>query len=306
MKDGMLEFSDWPMFDRLMEDKALCREVIEIILDEPISDIEYIITEDDVRPTLTNHGVRFDAFVKTKGEIYDIEMQTTKRGALGRRMRYYQSALDARTLHKGENYKKLPPCYIIFICMHDPFGEGLPTYTLDIECREKSGTQVGHGFVWKALSAPAWDKLPEGRLRNLLHYVWTGDAGSDSFTGRLAVAVDNANEDEEWVMEKRALLTLEEDLEIQKQIAVEEGRELGREIGLAEGRAEGREEGLAEGREEGLAEGRAEGLSEGIDKGEARLGALIEKLMSAGRMEDVSLAAKDAAVRRALFAEFDL
>ena len=55
---------------------------------EPIADIEYIVTEDDVRPTLTNHGVRLDAFVKTKNEIYDIEMQTTKREDLGRRMRY--------------------------------------------------------------------------------------------------------------------------------------------------------------------------------------------------------------------------
>ena len=91
-------------------------------------------------------------------------------------------------------------------------------------------------------------------------------------------------------MEKRALLTFEEDLEIQKQIAIEESQELGREIGLAEGRAEGR----------------AEGLSEGIDRGEARLGALVEKLIGAGRMEDVSLAAKDADARRILFAEFDL
>ena len=32
MKDGMLEFSDWPMFDLLMTDKELCREVIEICL----------------------------------------------------------------------------------------------------------------------------------------------------------------------------------------------------------------------------------------------------------------------------------
>lgn len=152
MKNGMLEFSDWPMFDRLMADEELCREVIEIILGEPVSEIEYIVTEDDVRPTLTNHGVRFDAFVKTKGEIYDIEMQTTKRSALGRRMRFYQGALDSRTLHKGEGYEKLPLCIIVFICMHDPFGEGFPVYTLDVRCAEKPTVRVGHGFLWKALS----------------------------------------------------------------------------------------------------------------------------------------------------------
>ena len=151
---------------------------------EPIADIEYIVTEDDVRPTLTNHGVRLDAFVKTKNEIYDIEMQTTKREDLGRRMRYYQGALDTLTLRKGEGYEELPPCIIIFICMHDPFDEGLPVYTLDVNCLEK--TQCAHRS-WLSLEKPypplLGAKLPEGRLRNLLHYVWTGEAGERSAYG---------------------------------------------------------------------------------------------------------------------------
>ena len=260
MKDGMLEFSDWPMFDLLMTDKELCREVIEIILDESIADIEYIVTEDDVRPTLTNHGVRLDAFVKTKNEIYDIEMQPTKREDLGRRMRYYQGALDTLTLRKGEGYEELPPCIIIFICMHDPFDEGLPVYTLDVNCLEKPSARIGHGFLWKALSAPAWDKLPEGRLQNLLHYVWTGEAGEDPLMGQLAVAVKKANKNENWRKEKMALLTFEEDMEIQRRIAEKKGQErgqiIGLQMGLEQGLAEGLEQGLAEGREQGLAEGR--------------------------------------------------
>ena len=163
MKDGMLEFSDWPMFDLLMTDKELCREVIEIILDESIADIEYIVTEDDVRPTLTNHGVRLDAFVKTKNEIYDIEMQTTKREDLGRRMRYYQGALDTLTLRKGEGYEELPPCIIIFICMHDPFDEGLPVYTLDVNCLEKPSARIGHGFLESPIRS-CLGQAPRGAL----------------------------------------------------------------------------------------------------------------------------------------------
>lgn len=236
MKDGMLEFSDWPMFDLLMTDKELCREVIEIILDESIADIEYIVTEDDVRPTLTNHGVRLDAFVKTKNEIYDIEMQTTKREDLGRRMRYYQGALDTLTLRKGEGYEELPPCIIIFICMHDPFDEGLPVYTLDVNCLEKPSARIGHGFLWKALSAPAWDKLPEGRLQNLLHYVWTGEAGEDPLTGQLAVAVKKANKNENWRKEKMALLLGAERLDDARRAAVDESYrdELMREFGISQ------------------------------------------------------------------------
>ncbi len=238
---------------------------------EPIADIEYIVTEDDVRPTLTNHGVRLDAFVKTKNEIYDIEMQTTKREDLGRRMRYYQGALDTLTLRKGEGYEELPPCIIIFICMHDPFDEGLPVYTLDVNCLEKPSARIGHGFLWKALSAPAWGKLPEGRLRNLLHYVWTGEAGEDPLMGQLAVAVKKANKNENWRKEKMALLTFEEDMEIQRRIAEKKGQErgqiIGLQMGLEQGLAEGLEQGLAEGREHGLAEGREHGLAEGREQG---------------------------------------
>lgn len=267
---------------------------------ESIADIEYIVTEDDVRPTLTNHGVRLDAFVKTKNEIYDIEMQTTKREDLGRRMRYYQGALDTLTLRKGEGYEELPPCIIIFICMHDPFDEGLPVYTLDVNCLEKPSARIGHGFLWKALSAPAWGKLSEGRLRNLLHYVWTGEAGEDPLMGQLAVAVKKANKNENWRKEKMALLTFEEDMEIQRRIAEKKGQErgqiIGLQMGLEQGLAEGREQGLAEGREQGLAEGRAEAASE--------VASLMALLLGAERLDDARRAAVDESYRDELMREF--
>lgn len=277
---------------------------------EPIADIEYIVTEDDVRPTLTNHGVRLDAFVKTKNEIYDIEMQTTKREDLGRRMRYYQGALDTLTLRKGEGYEELPPCIIIFICMHDPFDEGLPVYTLDVNCLEKPSARIGHGFLWKALSAPAWDKLPEGRLQNLLHYVWTGEAGEDPLMGQLAVAVKKANKNENWRKEKMALLTFEEDMEIQRRIAEKKGQErgqiIGLQMGLEQGLAEGLEQGLAEGREQGLAEGREQGLAEGRAEAASEVASLMALLLGAERLDDARRAAVDESYRDELMREFGI
>ena len=85
MKENELEFSDWPMFDLLMTNEELCRELLEVVLNAPVSNIEYIIAENDIRPTLTNHGVRLDAYVKTENEVCNIEMQTVKRAKLGRR-----------------------------------------------------------------------------------------------------------------------------------------------------------------------------------------------------------------------------
>ena len=40
MKEDELEFSDWPMFDLLMTDEELCRRLLEVVLDAPVSKIE--------------------------------------------------------------------------------------------------------------------------------------------------------------------------------------------------------------------------------------------------------------------------
>lgn len=224
MKENELEFSDWPMFDLLMTNEELCRELLEVVLNAPVSNIEYIIAENDIRPTLTNHGVRLDAYVKTENEVCNIEMQTVRRAKLGRRLRFYQGAMDTLALRRGEHYGNLPPCYIVFICLHDPFNAGLPVYTLNVKCQENTSVKTDHGFTWIVLAAPAWDRLPPGRLRNLLHYISTGEAGDDRFATKLAAAVRAANGDEAWRKEKMALLTFEEDMEIQRRM-LEEDRE---------------------------------------------------------------------------------
>lgn len=345
MKENELEFSDWPMFDLLMTNEELCRELLEVVLDAPVSNIEYIIAENDIRPTLTNHGVRLDAYVKTENEVYNIEMQTVKRTKLGRRLRFYQGAMDTLALRRGEHYGNLPPCYIVFICLHDPFNAGLPVYTLNVKCQENTSVKTDHGFTWIVLAAPAWDRLPPGRLRNLLHYISTGEAGDDRFATKLAAAVRAANGDEAWRKEKMALLTFEEDMEIQRRMLEEdrEDFEIQKRI-LEEDRGdfeiqkrtlEEQQRALEEDLEKqkhALAEQKrvleeqrrmlqedldkqehiaveaaeSEGRTEGLEAGEARLGALITALIESGRSEEVALVATDADARRARFEEFGL
>lgn len=331
MKENELEFSDWPMFDLLMTNEELCRELLEVVLDAPVSNIEYIIAENDIRPTLTNHGVRLDAYVKTENEVCNIEMQTVKRAKLGRRLRFYQGAMDTLALRRGEHYGNLPPCYIVFICLHDPFNAGLPVYTLDVKCQENTSVKTDHGFTWIVLAAPAWDRLPPGRLRNLLHYISTGEAGDDRFATKLAAAVRAANSDEAWRKEKMALLTFEEDMEIQRRIleedredfeikkrmleeqqrALEEDREAQRRTFEEQQRAleEQRrmlQEDLEKQERIAVEAAESEGRTEGLEAGEARLGALIAALIESGRSEEVALVATDADARRARFEEFGL
>lgn len=345
MKENELEFSDWPMFDLLMTNEELCRELLEVVLDAPVSNIEYIIAENDIRPTLTNHGVRLDAYVKTENEVCNIEMQTVKRAKLGRRLRFYQGAMDTLALRRGEHYGNLPPCYIVFICLHDPFNAGLPVYTLNVKCQENTSVETDHGFTWVVLAAPAWDRLPPGRLRNLLHYIATGEAGDDRFATKLAAAVRAANGDEAWRKEKMALLTFEEDMEIQRRMLEEdrEDFEIQKRI-LEEDRGdfeiqkrtlEEQQRALEEDLEKqkhaleeqkrvleeqrrmlqedldkqehiAVEAAESEGRTEGLEAGEARLGALLAALIESGRSEEVALVATDADARRARFEEFSL
>lgn len=345
MKENELEFSDWPMFDLLMTNEELCRELLEVVLDAPVSNIEYIIAENDIRPTLTNHGVRLDAYVKTENEVCNIEMQTVKRAKLGRRLRFYQGAMDTLALRRGEHYGNLPPCYIVFICLHDPFNAGLPVYTLNVKCQENTSVKTDHGFTWIVLAAPAWDRLPPGRLRNLLHYIATGEAGDDRFATKLAAAVRAANGDEAWRKEKMALLTFEEDMEIQRRMLEEdrEDFEIQKRI-LEEDRGdfeiqkrtlEEQQRALEEDLEKqkhaleeqkrvleeqrrmlqedldkqehiAVEAAESEGRTEGLEAGEARLGALLAALIESGRSEEVALVATDADARRARVEEFSL
>jgi len=333
------------MFDLLMTNEELCRELLEVVLDAPVSNIEYIIAENDIRPTLTNHGVRLDAYVKTENEVCNIEMQTVKRAKLGRRLRFYQGAMDTLALRRGEHYGNLPPCYIVFICLHDPFNAGLPVYTLNVKCQENTSVKTDHGFTWIVLAAPAWDRLPPGRLRNLLHYIATGEAGDDRFATKLAAAVRAANGDEAWRKEKMALLTFEEDMEIQRRMLEEdrEDFEIQKRI-LEEDRGdfeiqkrtlEEQQRALEEDLEKqkhaleeqkrvleeqrrmlqedldkqehiAVEAAESEGRTEGLEAGEARLGALLAALIESGRSEEVALVATDADARRARFEEFSL
>ena len=80
----------------------------------------------------------------------------------------------------------------------------------------------------------------------------------------------------------------------------------GLEKGLKKGLSEGRKEGLSEGRKEGLSEGRKEGLSEGRKMEAERMGTLMTKLKSLGRVDNAFRAASDAAYRESLYKEFKL
>lgn len=67
------------IFQRVMQNKNLCKRLIERILHIKIRDITYPHTEKIIDLRLDSKAIRLDVYVADEvGTIYNIEMQTTK------------------------------------------------------------------------------------------------------------------------------------------------------------------------------------------------------------------------------------
>ncbi|HIY84249.1 Rpn family recombination-promoting nuclease/putative transposase [Rubneribacter sp.] len=251
-----LPFSNRYVFAKVMQDNPdLCREILERILDIRIDRIEAIEVESE-GPAIVRRGVRFDVFAKSDRAAFEVEMQSYEQESLPKRMRYYRSQLDRRMLNKGDDFEDLRPVYVIFICRRDPFGKGLPTYTFRSRCDEDPDVAFDNGSLDVVLNSQGDLEQARPEIASLLQFVETEKvAFADPLTSKLAHAVEQAHEDEEWIQN---MSWLEWDIRDAKAHAAAEGRAEGHAKGLEEGR----EEGLKEGREEGREEGRAEGRSE--------------------------------------------
>ncbi len=135
-----LKFHDDFMFGLVMQDKELCREVLECLLGIKIRHLEYTEPQKDFTPLYTAHGIRLDVYVRDGDTVYDVEVQNRNEHDMGKRTRYYQSMMDADSLLKGHVYSELKRCVIIFLCRFDPFKKGIPC-SYDI-CQEQTPDSI--------------------------------------------------------------------------------------------------------------------------------------------------------------------
>ena len=111
-----LTFADHYMFEKVLQNKEICKELLERLLKIKIERLEYPEIEKEISPYYESKGVRLDVYVKDTDKVFDVELQNAIDETLDLRTRYYQSILDMDSLIKGEHYSELPTSYIIFIC----------------------------------------------------------------------------------------------------------------------------------------------------------------------------------------------
>ncbi len=148
-----LTITDNYMFQAVMRNAERIRPLLEMVLAKKIKKIVFVETEKTKETGYRSRGIRCDVYIEDdENSVYDVEMQASKKRHLGKRFRYYQSAIDVGIVSKGESVGKLKTSYIIFITTYDPFGKGLYVYPFETICTWDSSVIINDAATWYVLN----------------------------------------------------------------------------------------------------------------------------------------------------------
>ena len=230
-----LKFNDDFMFCKILEQNpALCRELLELVLDQKVGELTGINPQKPVEITANGKGVRFDVYAEgSDSVIYDIEMQNASKDSIAKRSRYSQGMIDLNLIERGAHYSELNRSYVIYICQFNLFENSeRHKYRFMNLCFEDPKIALGDETEKIFLCAKGTADDVSEKMLAFLDYIASG-MPSDRFTNALENEVKKARDHIQWRTE---YMTFLEQLEKER----EEGRAEGLAEGLAEGRAEER------------------------------------------------------------------
>lgn len=196
---------DFLFYTILSRNMELCRELLEIILDQKIQRVKLVQAQKSIKHSYDGKGVRLDVYVNDgKQTVYDIEMQATDNRNLPKRSRYYQGMIDLNLIKKGEDYIALRKSYIIFICTFDPFGKSLYRYEFVNCCVDAPEIRLEDECTKIFLNPYGKGQKISKELKYFLKYLVTRDCNSD-FTKHLDDEVRAVIENEEWRLQYMTL-----------------------------------------------------------------------------------------------------
>ncbi len=227
------------IFRKVMENEDLCRRLLETILHIEIDHLDYLNTQEDLKLSPDSKGIRLDVYVKGTDAVFDIEMQSVNKQNLPKRSRYYQAVIDSSILEAGvdSDYTDMPDSYVIFICLEDPFKDGLHYYLIENTYRLLNGESVPiHDGSRKVfLNAKGTAQDIDAELAAFLEYLVNGTP-TDELTRDLDQAVKKGRINSEWRREYMKMSLFEYD-------AVHRGFEEGKEQGFKDGIEQGLQQG---------------------------------------------------------------
>ena len=267
-----LTFCDDFMFCKILEQNpALCRELLELVLDRKVGRLACVNRQKPIEITANGKGVRFDVFAEgSDSVIYEIEMQNASIDSIAKRSRYSQGMIDLGLIERGAHYSELNRSYVIYICRFNLFEEvGRHKYSFLNLCLENPEIELGDETEKIFLCAKGTADDISEKMQAFLNYIASGTP-SDTFTNELENEVKKARDHIKWRTE---YMTFLEQLERER----EEGRREGLEAGREEGREEERVNTLREKARADAAENRADKLAEEILELKKQLESLMRK-----------------------------
>ena len=139
---------DDDFMSKVFEDTACTELLLQIILD---------------RSDLKVQSVHDILATNAAGQVCNIEIQRSDKGAGVKRARYNGSLMDANLTAPGDAYEDLAEVYVIFITEHDVLGGGLPIYHIDRVIRE-TGQPFGDESHIIYVNAQITNETALGRL----------------------------------------------------------------------------------------------------------------------------------------------
>ena len=183
-----LTFNDDFMFCRILEEKpALCRELLELVLDHKVGELVSVNPQKPIEITANGKGVRFDVYAEgSDSEIYDIEMQNASVDSIAKRSRYSQGMIDLNLIKRGSHYSELNRSYVIYICRFNIFKEGeLHKYSFRNLCIEDPQIELGDETEKIFLCAEGTSDDVSEKMQAFLRYIASGTPSDSLFLEQL-------------------------------------------------------------------------------------------------------------------------
>lgn len=205
-----LTLSDNFIFQKVMSNKELCKDVLSEILQKPVVEIEYIDYEKTIDVRRDSKAIRLDVYIKGDEKVYNIEIQNSWKRNLPRRSRFYHDLIDLDWLHSGDKYEKLPDCIVIFICPFDLFEKGRYMYSFESVCTEE-GFKLNDGVKTIFLNTYGYEGDISQNLKDFLQSV-NGVFSSSEFSAKIKGEYEKVKQSREFRREYMSWYMRESDL----------------------------------------------------------------------------------------------
>ncbi|MCR5736921.1 MAG: Rpn family recombination-promoting nuclease/putative transposase [Eubacterium sp.] len=226
-----LTLADHFIFQKVMMNDELCKQVLSEIIGKEVVRIERFDYEKSIMMRYDAKGIQLDVYVKGEDEVYNVEIQNSDNCHIAKRSRFYQSMIDLELLEKGEEYERLGRSYVIFICTFDYFGRNQYQYTFTYQCEEVEGLEFGDMTTHIILNTKGSEGNISEKLKTFLKCI-ENVFSDDSFSARIKKEVEQIKFSEMWRAEYMYYeLTLKEHEKIGEERGIEIGEQRGIEIG---------------------------------------------------------------------------